>query len=63
MKQAWSDQDNIEKAECAIHIHDWSWFEESSESEDEDETDTSEADNILFGGSSKNKLLKGRCFI
>ena len=34
-----------------------------SESEDEDETDTSEADNILFGGSSKNKLLKGRCFI
>ena len=34
-----------------------------SESEDEDEADTSEADNILFGGSSKNKLLKGRCFI
>jgi superfamily II DNA or RNA helicase len=31
--------------------------ENSSESEDE------EADNILFGGSSKNKLLKGRCFI
>jgi superfamily II DNA or RNA helicase len=36
--------------------------EESDEDEETDE-DTSEADNILFGGSSKNKLLKGRCFI
>ena len=47
----------------------------SDEAEDEDsasEADTSEADtdaseaeddNILFGGSTKNKLLKGRCFI
>jgi len=33
---------------------------EASESDEEEESDE---DNILFGGSTKNKLLKGRCFI
>ena len=37
--------------------------ESDTESDEESDEDTSEADNILFGGSSKNKLLKGRCFI
>ena len=36
--------------------------ENSSEAESEAESESDEV-NILFGGSTKNKLLKGRCFI
>lgn len=37
---------------------------ENSEADtDTSEADDDEDDNILFGGSTKNKLLKGRCFI